>query len=343
MPWRSVLYPRLTEEVASILRAQAHTETLEEIRAYSGCPLELVFDRKRVSTELIMDEARMERLLAALSGYALYRFERELAQGYLPIGGGHRAGVCGRMIMEDGVWRMSGAASLCIRICRCVSGAAAPVYDQLMDESCAVRRVLFLGKPGSGKTTALRDAAIYLAQRAGIHVAAADEREELFAGKPSIPIDVMSGMDKAQAMLLLLRSMAPQAIVTDEIGRMEDAQAIEDIARCGIGLLASAHAGSLSDCLQRPVLRRLMEGRAFDRYVLLKRHRGRTFFRIWDENGQEIGCREERINDQSGCGSDGHDCNQRDGVSDFGRRAAPCALDSGHAPVPSAHERHHPL
>lgn len=299
MPWRKTLYPHLTRELSDALNLQKEEvlSHLEEIRAHKGRKLELVSAGKRVFLPVMMDPQRIEQLLAALSGYALYRCERELAQGYLPVGGGHRAGVCGRMVMEDGMWRMSEVTSLCIRISRHVPGAAAPVYDQLLKETGSIRRVLFLGEPGSGKTTVLRDAAIYLAEERGIHVAAADERDELFTGTSCARVDVFSGMDKAQAMTMLLRSMAPQAIVTDEIGRMEDARAVEDIARCGVGLMASAHAGSLTECLKRPMLIRLMEGQAFERYILLRRLGEHMSFRIWDETGCEIGCREVKEND----------------------------------------------
>lgn len=345
MPWRKTLYPCLPQEVVNALCRQEESclTRLEEIRAYAGSALELVAEGKTVRLPLIMDTARMEGLLAALSGYALYRCERELAQGYLPVGGGHRAGVCGRMVLEDGTWRMGEVTSLCLRISRHVPGAGAPVYRHLLHTAGSVRRVLFLGIPGSGKTTVLRDVALYLAEAFGLRVAAADEREELFSPDVSRRVDVLSGMDKAQSIMLLLRSMAPQAIVTDEIGRPEDAHAIEEITRCGVGLLTSAHAGSLAECMDRPVLRRLMEERVFDRYVLLKRQAGRSFFRIWDESGRQLGDEEGMCNDKPGCGGDGHDRHQRGGVFDIGRRTAPRALDPGDAALPAADARHHPL
>lgn len=345
MPWRKTLYPCLPKEIEDALRGQAEgcLSSLEEIRAHVGQPLELVTAGKRICLSLVVDAQQMERLLAALSGYALYRCERELAQGYLPVDGGHRAGVCGRMVMEDGLWRMSEITSVCIRVCRYIPGAAASVYDQLLGESGCARRVLFLGVPGSGKTTVLRDAAVYLAEKQGLHVAAADEREELFAAGSAGSVDVLSGMDKARAISLLLRSMAPQVIVTDEIGSCEDAKAIEDIARCGVGLLASAHADGLEECLLRPVLRRLMDGRAFDRYILLRRNAGMLAFRVWDQNGREIRRGEGNGHGQLGCGGDGDDCHQRIGVSDFGRGAAARAMDSGDAPLSAEDERCHPL
>lgn len=344
MPWRDALYPRLTQEVIDALRGQAadNLSALEEIRAYRGCALELCCAGKTVRTGLIMSEVRMERLLAALSGYALYRFEREMGMGYLPLGGGHRAGVCGRMVFEDGIWRMGEVSSLCIRISKEIPGVSEPIRRHLLDKRRRGRRVLFLGAPGCGKTTMIRDAAIYLSDEAGIHVAAADEREELFSQQKGVRMDVLAGMDKARAMMMLLRSMAPEMIVADEIGREEDAVAIEDAARCGAGLLVSAHAGSLAQCLRRPVLRRMIEGRVFERYILLDRHSGCLACRVWDEDGREI--RQEEIeHDKLGCGSDGDDRHQRDSFSDFGWGTAACALDSGDAQMPAADEWNHPL
>lgn len=310
MSWRKTLYPCLPGEIADALRAQTECtlRKVEEIRAYTGCPLELTAAGKRIHLPVIMDAAGMERLLAALSGYALYRCEQELAQGYLPITGGHRAGVCGRMVLEDGRWRMGEVTSLCIRISRRIPGAGAHVYGHLLGEDGRALRTLFLGIPGSGKTTVLRDAASYLAQTRRLQVAAADERGELFAGDIPPGMDVLSGMDKAQAMSMLLRSMAPQVIVTDEIGRMEDAQAMEDAARCGVGLLASAHAGSLAECACRPLLRRLMDNLVFDRYVLLKRDEEEITFQIWNQNGQELTCEEGVFDGQSGRSDDSDDC-----------------------------------
>lgn len=308
------LRSRLSQAAAQALCTLAPDElsSLEEIRAYKGCALEWVCAQKTVRAGPIMDEREMDQLLAALSGYALYRFEREMGQGYLPIGDGHRAGVCGRMTFEDSVWRMGEVTSLCIRIGRSIPGVSRAIRQHLLDESGRARRVLFLGAPGCGKTTMLRDAAICLSSEAGLHVAAADERGELFAQKSSRQrIDVLSGMDKARAMMMILRSMAPQVIVTDEIGREEDAEAIEDAARCGVGLLVSAHAGTFEQCRRRPVLRRLMDGQVFERYILLTRHGSRVVCRVWDEEGRE----EVNSHDKLGCGRDGDDWNQRDSFS----------------------------
>lgn len=70
---------------------------------------------------------------------------------------------------------------------------------------------------------------------AGLNVAIADERSEIAACRHGVPgfdlgerVDVMDGCHKVEAIARLLRSMAPEALVTDEVGGEEDARALLD-------------------------------------------------------------------------------------------------------------------
>ena len=316
MPFRKQLCPRLPPPLAAAIEALSAQEAarLEEIRVCAGRAAELVFYGECRTTDFCVDASQMDSLLAALCGYALYSCEGQMAQGYIPIAGGHRAGVCGRMTQEGGVWRMSGVTSVCIRICRDVPGASRAVRPYLLGAGDLARRVLLLGPPGCGKTTVLRDASLWLAEEKGLRVAVADEREELFGARQGLRLHVIAGADKARAFGMLLRSMAPQVIVTDEIGRPEDADALLDAARCGVGVLASAHAGGMGDAEKRPVLRRLMQERAFERYILLGR-RG-SVLAAYDEAGREM---EGDGRGQLGCGRDDDDCHQRNRLFALGR------------------------
>lgn len=316
MSFREQLCPRLPPPLAaavSALHAQEAAQ-LEEIRIYADRTAELVFADACRTTDVCISAAQMDNLLAALCGYALYSCERQLAEGYIPLAGGHRAGVCGRMTQENGVWRMSGVSSVCIRVSRDVPGASGAVRPHLTHPGAGARRTLLLGPPGCGKTTVLRDAALWLAEQKGLRVAVADEREELFGGRQGLRLHVIGGADKARAFGMLLRSIAPQVIVTDEIGRSEDADALLDAVRCGVGVLASAHADGMEDALRRPVLRRLLQEQAFDRYILLGWHgsvRG-----VYDESGKGM---EGEKHGQLGCGRDDDDCHQRDRLFALGR------------------------
>ena len=112
---------------------------------------------------------------------------------------------------------------------------------------------------------------------------------------------------------MLIRSMAPQVIVCDELGREEDAQAMLDAVRCGVGVLASAHAAGFEDLLARPALRRLFDCGAFERYVLLGWHGG--IKGIWDGAGRCINEREREKYGKLGCGGDGDDRHQQHRIS----------------------------
>ena len=283
-------------------------QNLEEIRVYRDAKPEFVIAG---AIRQISADENMQELLACLSGQALYSCERQMAVGFIPLEGGHRAGVCGAMTREmDGTWRMTDVTSVCIRIGRRIQDVSLPLRPFLLNEAGCAKRVLVLGAPGSGKTTVLRDAALWLSAQ-GLHVAVADEREELFSGWHG-RLNVLSGMDKASAFSMLLRSMAPQVIVSDEIGGGIDVQAVLDAVRCGVGLLVSAHAGSMQEAAHRPAIRQMMKEEAFDWYMLLGR-RGRVIG-IYDHRGNRW---EEEGLGQLGCGCDGDDRRERGGISAF--------------------------
>lgn len=321
MPWRSGLYGCLTEQAAGILRALGEDEAalLEEMRFRTGRPVEMVIMGKKQDRPVCLNQGEMDELLAALSGYSLYAYETQMAMGFIPLPNGHRAGICGKMIEENGrPVRMSEISSICIRIARGVPGASQPIRSELMRPDGTVRRVLFVGGPGCGKTTILRDAALYLSDEAGAHVAVADEREELFSGvgvDKGRRIDVLRGAQKAQAVTALLRSMSPEVIVTDEIGRKEDVYALLEAARCGVGVLASAHADGMKGILLRPTLRELYDARAFERYIHLGWHV--ESFSVYDEEGRLCGRKGEE-NGQLGSGDDGTHWRQRTRLCDGG-------------------------
>jgi stage III sporulation protein AA len=112
----------------------------------------------------------------------------------------------------------------------------------------------------------------------GKKVGIVDERSEIAAcirGIPTFDIgprtDVMDACPKAEGMMMLLRSMSPEVLVVDEIGRPEDADAIREAGHAGVSVVATAHAFDVQDAKGRPELGKLIADGTFTYLVELRR------------------------------------------------------------------------
>lgn len=267
-PFRAALAPYAREMAGA-----------REIRIRVCRPL-LLRGEKNLRIPLEPDEAQIRDLLLSFCGQALYARQEELNQGFLTLPCGHRVGVCGHMAL-DGARRnaLTQVQALNLRIARQVPCDARALAAAM--PGGALRSTLVLSEPGMGKTTLLRELARALS-RAGAQVAIADERGELAAcvrGVPQLDVgpctDVMDNMGKAEAVRLLTRSMAPDVIVSDEIGGEADAAALLDARRCGVQVLCSAHAAGFAQAKRRPALEPLLRAGVFDRIVVLGGRVGR--------------------------------------------------------------------
>lgn len=215
-----------------------------------------------------------------------YAWQLQIASGFLTLPGGHRLGLAGRTVIESGsIAGIRQIGSFCLRLAREVRGAADEVLRRMVEPATGrVQSTLIASPPRCGKTTVLRDAIRQLssgysgAGTGPLQVSLVDERSEVagcWQGIPSRDVgprtDVMDGCPKASGMLTMLRSMSPDLLATDEIGRAEDLPALEEAARAGVTLLATAHAWDLEDLLGRPATRALLRGGHFGRVAILSR------------------------------------------------------------------------
>ena len=219
----------------------------------------------------------MKELFRGLCAYSLYSHEREIRQGYLTLRGGHRVGLCGTAVMQNGeIVSVGEISSLCVRICRELPGAADELFRRI---GLPEGGLLIAGAPSSGKTTVLRDIARQLAGgKLGRYyrVAVVDERGELGSsvqGQPQndlgISCDLLSGYPRAEGILQAVRVLSPEYVLCDELGSEGDAQAVEAGMFAGAGMISSIRAGSRRELLSRPLCRRMLETGAFSRVVLL--------------------------------------------------------------------------
>ena len=131
-----------------------------------------------------------------------------------------------------------------------------------------------MGEPDSGKTTLLRGVARELAKQ-NRAVAVIDERREIFPSEESaaLPLDILSGIPKGQAVQMALRTLSPQVILLDELGGMDELYALEQGLFSGVEFIATLHAASWEEAARRPQVQYLQKCGALHVEVLLK---GRT-------------------------------------------------------------------
>ncbi|MGE6229257.1 stage III sporulation protein AA [Paenibacillus chitinolyticus] len=150
---------------------------------------------------------------------------------------------------------------------------------------------------GSREPAAPRPAAQHSPRRsAGWKVGIVDERSEIAASERGVPrfdlgprTDVLDGCPKAEGMMMMIRSMSPEVLIVDEIGRQEDAEAIREALHAGIRIIATAHGRDLGDVLRRPALRELLESGVFGRYVILGRSAaGGRRVQVLDGDGRQL-------------------------------------------------------
>ena len=284
------LAPTIKELLANL--PSAYQNQLEEIRLRLGKPLCLHLIKSetfitgsgkltRLAEEgYLVNEDDITRTLAAISGNSVYALEEELRRGFITIKGGHRVGLAGKTVMENGqIKSMKEFSTLAIRIARELPGCGDKLTGQILDEHKLPYNTLIISPPRCGKTTILRDLTRQLAQ--GLNVVIIDERSEIagcFQGEPQLDVgprtDVLEGCPKAQGIVMAIRALAPQVIVTDEIGRYEDTEAIEECLNAGVRIIATAHASSLEDLKRRPVIQEMFKQQSFQIVVILSRRKG---------------------------------------------------------------------
>ncbi|OQS04344.1 hypothetical protein THRCLA_03407 [Thraustotheca clavata] len=158
--------------------------------------------------------------------------------------------------------RTSDIMGLTIRVGRYIEGNASMIADILENQD---KNILFLGEPGCGKTTIVREVARQLAS--GHNVCIVDTSNEI-AGDGDIPhpcvglsrrMMVPSLDQQARVMVECVQNHTPEIMVIDEIGRPNEVEAARTCKQRGVRMIASAH-GDLRKLLKNKPLRGLVGG-----------------------------------------------------------------------------------
>lgn len=275
-------------------------DKLQEIRLRIGQPMELYHGKKEILSREKVDRSDLKEMLEYISGYSLYAFEEEISQGFITIPGGHRIGVAGHVVVEDGrVKNIRNISFINVRFCHEVIGCGEKVMSYLCDKG-EVRNTLIISPPGCGKTTLLRDVVRILSGTAqnpeGKNVTVVDERSEIagcYRGMPQNDLgcrtDVLDGCPKSVGMMMAVRSLAPQVIVVDEIGGKKDVQALRYVMNCGCTLIATIHGSDFREIREKPEVGEMVEDEMFERYIILGKSDGPGTIRdICDSRGRSL-------------------------------------------------------
>lgn len=234
------------------------------------------------NTPYILSSSNLRTILEYVSNYSIYAYEDEIKQGYITIEGGHRIGLCGKVVLDEvgKIQTINYISSLNIRIASQRKGIADDIIPNIINGD-TIHHVLIISPPNYGKTTLLRDIVRQLSDGneyiSGMNVGLVDERSEIAAsylgrafndvGKRT---DVLDGCPKTIGMLMLIRSMSPKVIAVDEIGSKEDVEAIRYVINSGCKIIATIHGNSLDEIMKKPYLDNLIKEHIFTKIIVIE-------------------------------------------------------------------------
>ncbi len=283
---------------------------IEEIRLRSQKPLILNANNKdyfynlnsnkldtKMDNPYIVSKEDVEQTFQIICKYSIHSFMDDIKKGFITLRGGHRVGLVGKVIVEDGqVKNIKHISSLNIRVSREIIGCSNKVLPHIIKGDNQVNNTLIISPPQCGKTTLIRDIVRNLSNGnkeygfKGIKVALIDERNEIsgsYLGSPQMDVgirtDIIETCPKNLGIMMLLRSMSPNLIVTDEIGSIDEIKALYTALNGGVSLITTVHGDSIEDIRNRKELSQLLEKDLFKKVIILSAKKGPgTIEKIYD-------------------------------------------------------------
>lgn len=275
-------------------------EKIEEIRLRNGKPLMISLGSKDYFVSengslvsepyncININYKHISKTFQLISNYSIYSIEEELKNGFVTVKGGHRVGVAGKAIYgTSGFETIRDISSLNLRVAKEIIGASNSIMRYIIKKPNTIYNTLLVSPPQCGKTTLLRDIIRNISNGiadinfSGLKVGVVDERSELggtYRGCPQNDIgvrtDIIDSCRKHEGIMLLLRSMSPNVIATDEMGDEKDIKAVHEAIKAGVKIISTVHGDGINDILSKPRLRDVISEKVFERIIIIDNTKG---------------------------------------------------------------------
>lgn len=217
---------------------------------------------------LCVTERETAEIFNSMCRYSVHSLTDNIAQGFITLDGGCRAGVYGTAVTDrDRVISVRSIKGMNIRISGDFPDVAKPIVEKICGEKA---NILICGPPASGKTTVMLDLCRILSDEKRMKVCIVDERSESDGGNTGLNTDVLSGYPKAVGIEIAVRTLSPDIIAFDEIGSTDEVQAVKSGLNSGVKFVMTIHCADKYELAAKPQYKILSEYNAVDYCVFLK-------------------------------------------------------------------------
>ncbi|MBR6682671.1 MAG: hypothetical protein IKL40_06780 [Clostridia bacterium] len=258
---------------------------INEIRMRKNSRLCFTVGNNNIITDHTVTEKEVQFSVNSFCKNSLHTYFDDIKKGFIPYDYGCRIGVCGKAVTEGGnVINISEITSLNVRL----PAEKTYIPTELLKNLRIGNGLLVYSPPGYGKTTLLREIiSFYSSPPYNKRIVVIDSRNELSFGNEEAlsTVDVFSGYPKAIAIDIAVRTMSPEIVVCDEIGLNDDTNALVECKNCGVVLICSAHAKSITELLCRKNIKLMHNMHVFGGYLGINlKNRQRTYdYKKWED------------------------------------------------------------
>lgn len=275
-------------------------EGIQEIRVKVNKPVIIYRGLGEVILNYRASLEEIKYILKRISMYSIYAYEEEIKRGFITIKGGHRVGLAGECIMDrEKVKTIKNISSINLRITKEILGCSKKVIPHITENN-QVLNTIIISPPKCGKTTILRDLSRVISNGTsegkleGKKVVIIDERSEIAASYEGIPqmdvglrTDVLDNCYKKEGLIMAVRSLSPEVIICDEIGREEEVNEIKNAFNSGVKVVFSVHGQGIEDLYKREGLDELLKREIVDRILVLANRDGKFYIdKVYKKNLQ---------------------------------------------------------